>query len=128
VNELILPLTTVVATQAATTDATEAVVGTVYAIEYRPGTIATGATLTVTCIGLDGAEKPLLTKASAGTADSWYYPRDLVHAVADAVALTGTAGGDRACPILQGKIRAVIASGGTVTVRTGTVVIYWEPL
>jgi hypothetical protein len=95
-----------------------------YAVEYQPGTIATGATLTLTCLGGNAAEKPLLTKASAGTANSWYYPRDLVHAVTDGSALTGTSGGDRACPILQGVVKAVIASGGNS--KVGYVAIYYE--
>ncbi len=107
---------------AATVNSTLAVLGKLYAIEYRPGTIDTGATVTVTCEGY--ASKPLLTKATAGTSDSWYYPRDLVHGVADGAALTGTAGGDRALPILNGKPRVVIASGGAT--KTGVLVVYYE--
>lgn len=85
-----------------------AILGELSAIEYHPGTIATGATLTVTCEG--DATKPLLTKANAGTSNAWFYPRDLVHAVADGAALTGTAGGDRTEPVLNGRIKVVIAS------------------
>jgi len=95
---------------AATVTAPTAITGRLFAIEYRPGTIATGATITVTCEGL--ASKPLLTKANAGTADSWYYPRDIVHAVADGAALTGTSGGDRERPLLDGRPQVVVASGG----------------
>jgi hypothetical protein len=98
------------------------IMGELYAIEYRPGTIATGATLTVTCEG--DSIKPLLTKANAGTSNSWYYPRDLVHAVADGTALTGTSGGDRTKPILNGRVKVVIASGGNTT--TGSVIVYYE--
>ena len=101
-----------------------AVLGKLYAIEYQPGTIATGATVTVTCTGPNGSSKPLLTKATAGTSDSWYYPRDLVHAVADGAALTGSSGGDRCGPILQGIPRVVIASGGDT--KTGYLYIYYE--
>lgn len=99
-----------------------AVLGKLYAIEYRPGTIATGATLTVTCEA--DSSKPLLTKANAGTSNLWFYPRDLVHGVADGAALTGTAGGDRAEPILHGAPKVVIASGGNGGV--GSVIIYYE--
>ena len=95
---------------AATVAAPTAITGRFYAIEYRPGTIATGATIVVTCEGQ--ASKPLLTKANAGTANSWYYPRDLVHAVADGAALTGTAGGDRGLPLLSGRPQVVVSSGG----------------
>ena len=113
---------TTAANGSATVNDTTAILGELYAIEYRPGTIATGATITVTCEG--GGSKPLLTKASAGTANSWYYPRDLVHAVADGAALTGTSGGDRCKPILSGRARVVVASGGSGGV--GTVEIYYK--
>src|SRR5215207_5157966 len=69
--------------------------GRIVAVLYAPGTIDTGATVTVTCVG-NGNAKPVLTKTSAGTSTTWYYPRDLVHGVADGAALTGTSGGDRA--------------------------------
>ena len=107
---------------AATVNDTSAILGELYAIEYRPGTIATGATITVTCEGQ--GSKPLLTKASAGTSDSWYYPRDLVHGVADGAALVGTDGGDRCKPVLSGRIRVVVASGGSGGI--GTVEIYYK--
>ena len=123
-KEMFLTLNTHVSAGTASTSAPTAVIGKLYAIEYQPGTIATGATLTLTCLGANAAEKPLLIKASAGTADSWYYPRDLVHGVEDGVALTGAAGGDRACPILQGVIKATIASGGNS--KIGYVAIYYE--
>jgi hypothetical protein len=66
-----------------------------------------------------------LTKASAGTAVAWFYPRYLVHAVADGAALTGTAGGDRAAPIVSGVLKVVVASGGDT--KTGKVIFYYEP-
>jgi hypothetical protein len=127
-KELILPLTTVIATQAATTDATEAVLGKLYAIEYRPNTIDTNAHLTVTCLGVDGVSKALLFKEHPGTSNLWFYPREAMQAVLNGADLTATSGGDCAQPILEGIPRAVIASGGATTVRTGTVIIYWEML
>ncbi len=99
-----------------------AVFGKLYAIEYHPGTIDTGATVTVTCES--DASKPLLTKAAAGTANVWFYPRDLVHGVADGAALTGTAGGDRCLPILYGRPKVVVASGGATV--SGTLILYCE--
>lgn len=98
------------------------IIGKLYAIEYQPDTIDTGATLTVTCES--GSSKPLLTKATAGTSNLWFYPRDLQHAVADGAALTGTAGGDRTMPILRGKPKVVISSGGDTL--SGSVFIYYE--
>jgi hypothetical protein len=100
----------------------EAVLGKLYAIEYRPGSIVTGATLTVTCES--DSSKALLTKANAGTSNVVFYPRDLVHGVADGAALTGTAGGDRTLPILNGALKAVIASGGAT--KAGSAVVYYE--
>ena len=106
---------------AATVNAVHAILGRLFCIEYRPGTIATGATVTVTCEG--AASKPLLTKANAGTSDSWYYPRDLVHAITDGSALVGTSGGDRELPLLNGTPRVVVASGGATL--TGAVTLYY---
>ena len=100
------------------------VFGKLYAVKYEPGTIDTGATLTVTCLHPNTSSKPLLTKATAGTAAVWFYPRDLVNAVADGAALTGTAGGDRCLPILDGAIKADIASGANS--KVGRVVAYYE--
>ena len=105
----------------ATVTAPTAVTGRLYSIAYYPGTIDTGATVTVTCEG--AGSKPLLTKATAGTTNSWYYPRDIVHAVADGAALTGTSGGDRALPILSGKPQVVIASGGAAA--SGSLEVYY---
>lgn len=119
-NIIHIPATTNASGAAAVTD-TRWVVGKLYAIAYFPGTLDTGATVTVTCEGR--GTKPLLTKASAGTSNTWYYPRDLVHAVADGAALTGTAGGDRDMPILDGKIKLTIASGGNTL--TGAIVAYY---
>jgi len=95
-----------------TTTPQPSILGKLYAIKYVPGSsgIDTGATVTVTCVG-NGDAKPLLTKATAGTSTTWFYPRDLVHGVADGAALTGTSGGDRALPLLDGVIKVVIASG-----------------
>lgn len=107
-----------------TTSALPSIFGELYAIKYVPGTIDTGATVTISCVAGDGSAKPLLTKASAGTSNLWFYPRDLVHAAADGAALTGTAGGDRAEPILDGQIKVVIASGGAV--KAGSVTVYYE--
>ena len=123
-RDIVLALNTHVSTGAATTLAPTGVLGELYAILYVPGTIATGATLTITCEGIDASTKPLLTKTNAGTANVWFYPRDLVHAVADGTALTGTAGGDRCYPILAGVVKAVIASGDNS--KAGKVVIYYE--
>ncbi len=107
---------------AATVLGERAIHGKLFCVEYQPGTTDTGATITLTCEGL--ASKPLLTKASAGTSNAWFYPRDLVHAVADGSALTGTSGGDRVCPLLAGVPKLVVASGGNA--MSGAVVLHYE--
>ena len=119
-----MKITTGVSSGAGNTDASETVIGKLYAIQYIPGDIDTGATLTVICTDFLGSVKPLLTKASASTSNVWFYPRDLVNAVADGPALTGSAGGDRACPVLNGRANAAIASGANS--KTGYCVLYYE--
>lgn len=116
-----LKLVTGASDGACTVNGERSVFGRLYALEYRPGTIDTGATVTVTCEG--ASSKALLTKATAGTANTFYYPRDLVHAVADGAALTGTSGGDRCLPVLNGTPKVVIASGANS--KTGYVTLYY---
>jgi hypothetical protein len=122
-KDIILKATTD-ANGAATTLGEHAICGELYAVEYQPGTLATGATIILTCNGPNGSSKPLLTKASAGTANAWFYPRDLVHGVADGVALVGTDGGDRVCPLLNGVPKLVVAAGGSVL--AGLIILYYE--
>lgn len=98
------------------------VVGKLFAIEYRPGTLDTNGDVTITCES--DTSKPLLTLTNAGTSNLLKYPRDLVHAVADGVALTGTAGGDRCQPLLNGWIKVVVAEGGNAT--SGSVVVWFD--
>ncbi len=98
------------------------VIGRLYCVQYDPGDIATGATLTVVCAG--HTEEPLLTKANAGTSAVWFYPRRLMHAVSDGSALTGTAGGDRCQPVMDGLPTVTIASGGAS--HTGHVTLFWD--
>lgn len=99
-----------------------AVFGKLYAVEYLPGSTDTGATITLTCEG--ASSQPMLTKASAGTSNAWFYPRALVNGVADGAALTGTAGGDRTLPLMAGYLKLVVASGGNA--KSGSVVVYIE--
>lgn len=99
-----------------------AVLGELCAVLYKPGTIDTGATITITCEG--DYTHTLLVKASAGTTNTIYHPRELTHNPADGAALTGTAGGDRAEPVLDGTPKFVVASGGNGGV--GSVVLYYE--
>ena len=123
-KDIVMKLTTVAATGAVTVRS-EAVTGKLYAILYVPGTLDTGAGIVVTCEGMQGTSKPLLTKTSLGVSPLWFYPRDIEHKVEDGGVLTGTTGGDRTEPILAGNVQAVIASGGGTSL-TGYCVIYYE--
>lgn len=107
---------------AATVNGTTNIMGKLYAILYLPGTIDTAATVTVTSQGIFA--KPLLTLAAGGTTDTLYYPRDLVQGASDGADLTGTSGGDRDAPLINGIPRVVIASGGAA--GAGTLIIYYE--
>jgi len=122
IKETILKFTTATG-GAATTVGERALLGKLYAIEYQPGDTATGATLTITCE--NGVySKPLLALANAGVANIMLYPRDIVHGVADGVSLSGTSGGDRCPPLLNGKPKIVVASGGDA--HKGLIIIYYE--
>lgn len=91
----------------------EAVYGKLYAVKYKPGSLATETDVTITCED-DGASKPVLTLTDAGTSALWKYPRDLVHDTSG-TALTGTSGGDRAKIICHGRFKVVLAQGGGAT-------------
>lgn len=75
-------------------------------IKYTPGTIATGADLTITG---ESSGKPIMAKTDAGTSIVWYYPRALVNAVADGAASTNPS---ELIPIKNERIKVVIAQGG----------------
>jgi len=57
--------------------------GFLVCLKYTPGTIATGADLTITG---ETSGIPIMTKADAGTSNVFYYPRALLNAVADGAA------------------------------------------
>ena len=120
-KEVVLSITTDAGGDA-TVDAEGNVLGKLYAVEYQWGTLAATADLTLTCEGV--VSKPILTITDAAQANAWYYPRDLVYAVANAAALTGTSGGDRAMPLLRGRPRVVVAQGGNAA--TGKLILYYE--
>jgi hypothetical protein len=111
---------------ALTVDATTPVFGLLYAVEFIDGTLADGGTTTITCQNTaSGVANTLLTLApTLSNADAWYYPRVLVHDQSGA-ALTGSSGGDRALPIMNGVPRMVISSGGSAAVG-GVILHYLE--
>jgi hypothetical protein len=80
--------------------------GFLVALKYTPGTLDTGADLTIT--GEDSGI-PIMTKLNAGTSAVFYYPRALVNQVADGAA--GASGLER-IPIRDERIKVVVAQGG----------------
>lgn len=75
-------------------------------IKYTPGTIATGADLTIT--GED-SDIPIMEKADAGTSAVFFYPRALLNAVADGAASSNPS---EFIPIKDERIKVVVAQGG----------------
>lgn len=108
---------------AATIDAEIAVFGTLYAVRWIDGDFADGVdgTLTVQNAGGVGVAHTLLTLTDAND-DAMQYTRHVVHSEAGA-ALTGTSGGDRAMPLIDGVLRLVIAQGGDT--KTGGAIVYY---
>lgn len=96
--------------------------GRLYAVEWIVGTFSAGvdAVLSIQST-LSGVAKTLLTLTDAN-ANALYYPRHLVHSEAGA-ALTGTSGGDRVMPIIDGKLRLAVTSGGAT--KAGSVVVWY---
>lgn len=87
--------------------------GFLVCIKYTPGTLDTGADLTIT-----GEESgiPILTKANAGTSNAFYYPRALLNAVADGAEATNAS---EFIPIKDERIKVVVSSGGDT--KTGAI-------
>lgn len=75
-------------------------------LKYTPGTIATGADLTITG---ETSGIPILTKADAGTSIVFFYPRALLNAVADGAAADNAS---EFIPIKNERIKVVVAQGG----------------
>lgn len=80
--------------------------GFLVVLKYTPGTLDTGADLTVTG---ETSGIPILTKANAGTSAVFYYPRALLNAVADGAAASSPS---EFIPIKDERIKVVIAQGG----------------
>lgn len=90
--------------------------GVVKAIKYAPGTLDTGAGITVT--GEDTGV-PILVKASLGTSTVWFYPKAKANANTNGAASTDAF---EDIWIYQERIKVVVASGGDTL--TGTITFY----
>lgn len=93
----------------------EAAIGTLFAVQEVDGTLADGVDLTLTCEE-ENLSIPLLTHANFNT-DGMIYPR-----VGEALNTDGSALGTYTMPVVYGRPKAVIASGGAT--KTGAIVLY----
>jgi len=107
---------------ALTVNASKAVLGKLFAVQWVVGTLAAGVDAVISTQNHE-ASKTLLTITN-GDADALYYPRDLVHDAAGA-ALTGTQGGDRELSLMVGTPRLVISAGGNAK-SGGCILLYLE--
>lgn len=80
--------------------------GFLVVLKYTPGTLATGADLTITG---ETSGIPILTKLNAGTSVAFFYPRALLNAVEDGSA---SANPSEFIPIKDERIKVVVAQGG----------------
>lgn len=80
--------------------------GFLVCLKYTPGTMDTGADLTITG---ESSSIPILTVTNAGTSVVFFYPRALLNQVADAAA---GASGTEFIPIKDERIKVVVAQGG----------------
>lgn len=93
------------------------VTGRILAIRYKPGTLDTGADLTITA---DATGAAIITLTNAGTSNVSYYPRVQVHGPTGA-ALTydGTRTINEPPFVSNERIKIVVAQGGNAL--TGTI-------
>jgi hypothetical protein len=107
-----------------TTNDTLSIFGFLYAVETIDGDFADGVDATLSVQSTESGTALTLVTGTDFNTDAMYYPRHVIHSEALA-ALTGTSGGDRAMPIINGTLRLVIAQGGDT--KTGGVIVYYVP-
>lgn len=94
--------------------------GYLVALNYYPGTLDTGADLTVTA---ETSGAPILTKVNLGTGNSWLYPRALPTNANSATGPLGTVPSER-IPLVNERIKVVVAQGGNTL--TGSIEAIYE--
>jgi hypothetical protein len=94
--------------------------GYLVALNYRPGTLDTGADLTVTA---ETSGAPILAKSNMGTGNSFLYPRALPTNANSATGPLGTVPSER-IPLVRERIKVVVAGGGNVL--TGSIEATYE--
>jgi hypothetical protein len=107
--------------------------GYLHMIIYRPGTIVTGADLTITAEEAVPANPPagyaapagtpILTKLNLGTGNSFLYPRATPTNSNSATGALGTVPSER-IPLVDMRIKVVVAQGGNTL--TGSIEAIYE--
>lgn len=106
----------------ATTNDTLSRYGELYAVEWIDGTFDDGVGAVLSVQNTESGVAYTLLTLTAANDDAWYYVRRLQHDETG-TALTGTAGGDRTRPIIDGTLRLVVSAGGDT--KTGGAVVYY---
>lgn len=107
--------------------------GYLHSLIYRPGTLATGADLTITTqeavpanppAGYSApAGTPILTKVNLGTGNSFLYPRAKPTIANDATGGLGSVPSERIA-LVNERIKVVVAQGGNTL--TGSIEAIYE--
>ena len=107
---------------ALTINAPELAIGDLHAVEWIDGDLADGVDAVLsTQDTASGVAQTLLTLTNANV-DKWYYPRATAHDLAGADAEYAATFDIREKPLVNGKLRLVIASGGNA--KTGGCIVY----
>lgn len=96
--------------------------GQLYAVRWVVGTFDAGVDAVLTMENAQFSISTTILTLTDANASAIYYPRLVVHSEAGA-ALTGTSGGDRELPLLDGVPKLVVAQGGNV--KQGGAVLYY---
>lgn len=97
----------------------DSVVGAVYAVQLVDGDLADGVDITLTAEN-ENLSMPILVKADFN-ADQMVYPR-----VLQALNTDGTALSTHCEPLVYGRLKVVIAQGGSV--KSGSVIVFVREL
>ena len=91
--------------------------GFLYAIVWVDGDLVDGVDFTLSVVGINGEPDRTVMAVLAANDDKTYYPRTLEHLDTD-----GTDLASHSYPIIDGKLKMVVADGGAS--KSGKAIIY----
>lgn len=107
--------------QTLTVDDIDSIAGQLYAVQWIDGAFTDGVDAVISVQNTQsGVALTFLTLTNANV-DKWYFPREVVHDNAGG-ALTGTSGGDRTAPMIDGTLRMAVTAGGAT--KEGGCIVY----